>query len=161
MSSRENNANFLEGVHEAIRTARTQVRKLYNYLGRHELHRTGGWIKNVRILDDVDATVLADFDLPLELLPDGMRLEIGSPGETCPAEPLLRIGEGDQAVDVLDDCLADGDLAEELVVAELELHSLTSQAGWEDLRRDYTWRGRLYADNKGLHCRLTVRLKAS
>ncbi len=167
MSSQEEVNNFVHGVRQAILSGQTRILMLHKELGKQELHRPGGWIKNLRILDDVDSEVLTDFSLPLEQMPDGMRLEIGHEGDACPAGttcltvPLLRIGQGEQAVDVLDDCLADGELLDELVLAELELHSLTCQPGWEDLHRGYTWRGRLYADNKGLHCRLTVRLKAS
>jgi len=167
MPSQEDVNNFVHGVRQAILSGNTRILMLHNRLGKQEFYRPGGWIKNLRILDDIDSTVLADFNLPLEQMPDGMRLEIGqgseaSPSEAaCPISPLLRIGQGEQAVDVLDDCLADGELLDELVLAELELHSLTSQDGWEDLHRGYTWRGRLYADNKGLHCRLTVLLKAS
>ncbi len=167
MPSLEEIDNFVHGLRQAIRSGNTRVLKLHKILGKQELYRPGGWVKNLRILDDVDSTVLADFHLPLERMPDGMRLEIGHEGDACPAGaacptvPLLRIGQGERTVDVLDDCLADGELLDELVLAELELHSLTCRPGWQDLHRDYTWRGRLYADNKGLHCRLTVRLKAS
>ena len=167
MPSQEEVNNFVHGVRQAILSGQTRILMLHKAFEKQELHRPGGWIKNLRILDDLDSEVLADFSLPLEQMPDGMRMEIGqeskaSPKEAaCPISPLLRIGQGEQAVDVLDDCLADGELLDELVLAELELHSLTCQPGWEDLHRGYTWRGRLYADNKGLHCRLTVRLKAS
>lgn len=167
MSYEENMRHFLRDVCEAVRSGRTRLQKVHKINGSQELHRPGGWVKTVRILDHAAATVLADFDLPLERLPNGLRLEIGGSGEpcpagqACPAGPLLRIGQGEQAVDVLADCLADGDLLEELVEPELELHSLTSQDGWDELRREYAWHGRLYADNKGLHCRLTVCLKAS